>query len=76
MLLARLPRLRDARVDPADAFAGTFHINERCDSSRRAHAGAPAGGIPTSLPCEIYCHSLTDPSILGAGAARAAAPRR
>ena len=26
---------------------------------------APAGDeIPDPLPCEIYCHSLTDPSIL------------
>ena len=23
------------------------------------------GGIPSPLPAEIYCHSLTDPTILG-----------
>jgi len=28
LLLRRLPRLRDASLDPAAAFGGTFHINE------------------------------------------------
>ena len=28
MLLSRLPRLRDPAVDPREAFAGTFHVNE------------------------------------------------
>jgi phytoene dehydrogenase-like protein len=31
-----------------------------------AYAVAASGGIPNPLPAEIYCHSLTDPSILGA----------
>jgi hypothetical protein len=26
---------------------------------------ASRGAIPNPLPCEIYCHSLTDPTILG-----------
>jgi len=30
-----------------------------------AHRIAAGGGIPNPLPAEIYCHSLTDPSILG-----------
>ena len=25
---------------------------------------AAAGQLPDPLPCEAYCHSLTDPSIL------------
>ena len=33
MLLARLPRLRDGGVDPREAFAGTFHVNEGYASS-------------------------------------------
>jgi phytoene dehydrogenase-like protein len=65
MLLRRLPRLRDERVAPEAAFAGTFHINESMTQLDDAHAVASAGGIPSPLPAEIYCHSLTDPSILG-----------
>ncbi len=65
MLLRRLPRLRDARVAPEAAFAGTFHVNETMSQLDTAHATAQGGGIPDPLPAEIYCHSLTDPSILG-----------
>lgn len=64
MLLSRLPRLRDG-VAPEAAFGGTFHINEGYGQLGRAYAEAVAGRIPDPLPCEIYCHSLTDPSILG-----------
>lgn len=65
MLLRRLPRLNDPHVSPEAAFAGTFHINETMTQLDRAHATAVAGSIPDPLPSEIYCHSLTDPSILG-----------
>ncbi|MEA2251512.1 MAG: hypothetical protein QOG70_1754 [Solirubrobacteraceae bacterium] len=65
LLLARLPRLRDASVDPAEAFAGTFHVNEGYAQLERARAAAAAGALPGEVPCEVYCHSLTDPSILG-----------
>lgn len=64
LLLTRLPRLRDASVDPAAAFGGTFHINETWSQLDAAHAAASAGRVPDPLPCEIYCHSLTDSSIL------------
>jgi phytoene dehydrogenase-like protein len=66
MLLRRLPRLRDENVSPQAAFAGTFHVNETMTQLDRAFAVASGGGIPDPLPAEIYCHSLTDPSILGA----------
>lgn len=65
MLLRRLPRLRDPDVAPEAAFAGTFHVNETMSQLDRAHQAAQAGGIPNPLPAEIYCHSLTDPTILG-----------
>lgn len=65
LLLRRLPRLRDDRVTPEAAFGGTFHINETMTQLEGAHARASGGGIPDPLPAEIYCHSLTDPSILG-----------
>ncbi|MGW6686384.1 phytoene desaturase family protein [Streptomyces sp. NPDC054961] len=65
MLLKRLPRLRDASVDPREAFGGTFHIAEGYEQLARAHAEAATGELPSVPPSEIYCHSLTDPSILG-----------
>ena len=64
LLLARLPRLRDAAVSPQEAFAGTFHVNEGYAQLQRAYAQAAAGEVPQLPPCEAYCHSLTDPSIL------------
>lgn len=65
LLLQRLPRLRDANLDPAAAFGGTFHINETWTQLDAAYRAAAGGVVPDPLPCEIYCHSLTDPSILG-----------
>ncbi|MEZ0072506.1 phytoene desaturase family protein [Planotetraspora sp. GP83] len=65
MVLSRLPRLKDPSVDPAEAFSGTFHINEGRDRLAAAYAQASAGRIPDLPPAEVYCHSLTDPSILG-----------
>ena len=64
LLLKRLPKLRDASVDPAAAFGGTFHVNETYTQLESAYAGAVRGVLPERIPCEIYCHSLTDPSIL------------
>jgi phytoene dehydrogenase-like protein len=64
LLLSRLPRLKDPTVDPAAAFGGTFHVNESWSQLQVAFDTASAGGIPNPLPLEIYCHSLSDPSIL------------
>ncbi|MFE0424673.1 phytoene desaturase family protein [Streptomyces sp. NPDC058953] len=69
MLLRRLPRLKDTSVDPRDAFAGTFHISEGYGQLATAYREAAGGRLPTAPPSEIYCHSLTDPSILGPGPA-------
>ena len=70
MLLRRLPRLRDTQVNPRQAFAGTFHIAEGYDALEQAYREAAAGRAPSAPPSEIYCHSLTDPSILGPDLAR------
>ncbi|WP_448626486.1 phytoene desaturase family protein [Geodermatophilus sp. URMC 64] len=64
MVLARLPRLRSG-ADPATAFAGTFHVDEAAGQLDAAYAQAAAGQLPASIPFEVYCHSLTDPTILG-----------
>ncbi len=73
LLLSRLPQLRDERVAPEAAFSGTFHVNETAAQLQRAYEEAAAGRIPALPPCEIYCHSLTDRSILGPGLAAAGA---
>ena len=65
LLVSRLPRLLDSEVDPAAAFGGTFHINETWGQLGGAYERAAEGSVPLPLPSEIYCHSLTDPSILG-----------
>jgi len=67
MVLTRLPRLRAPGVDPADAFAGTFHVDEGYDNSQAAYASARRGELPERPPFEVYCHSLTDPSVAGPG---------
>jgi phytoene dehydrogenase-like protein len=67
LMLRRLPRLRDESVTPEQAFGGTFHINETWTQLEAAYSQAARGEIPDPIPCEIYCHSLTDPSILSAG---------
>jgi phytoene dehydrogenase-like protein len=64
MLLRRLPRLRDPKVTPEQAFTGTFHVNEGYEQLQGAYEQAAAGRIPSLPPCELYCHSLTDPTIL------------
>lgn len=64
LMLSRLPKLRDG-VDPAAAFGGTFHINESYSQLQRAYRQAGDGQFPDPMPAEIYCHSLTDPGILG-----------
>jgi len=73
LMLRRLPRLRDDTVTPEQAFGGTFHINEMWSQLDGAYVSAAGGRIPAPLPCEIYCHSLTDPSILSPELRRAGA---
>jgi phytoene dehydrogenase-like protein len=65
LVLWRLPRLRDSATPAERAFAGTFHVNQTAEQLQRAYEEAAAGAIPALPPCEAYCHSLTDPSILG-----------
>jgi phytoene dehydrogenase-like protein len=67
LMLRRLPRLRDDSVTAEQAFGGTFHINENLSQLDSAYDRAAAGEVPMPLPCEIYCHSLTDPTILSDG---------
>ena len=64
MLLKRLPALNDPNVRPEDAFAGTFHIDQSYTQMEGTFAAAALGKVPPTLAGEMYCHTLTDPSIL------------
>jgi len=64
MLLTKLPKLKSGD-DPKDAFRGTFHANESLTQLDKSFKDASNGQLPELLPSEIYCHTLSDPSILG-----------
>ena len=66
-LLDRLPRLKSG-IDPTVAFAGTLHLAQGYGQLETAYAEAAGGQLPTTMPGEVYCHTLTDPSVLGPGA--------
>jgi phytoene dehydrogenase-like protein len=63
ILLKRLPQLKSG-IDPRLAFAGTFHANETFSQFESVFADAQAGVMPEKMPIEMYCHTLSDPSIL------------
>ena len=69
LLLRRLPRLRDASSARRRPSAGRSTSTRPGPNSTPPTSVPTAGSVPSPLPCEIYCHSLTDPSILSAGAA-------
>ncbi|MEP6649714.1 MAG: NAD(P)/FAD-dependent oxidoreductase [Lapillicoccus sp.] len=69
MVLTRLPRLKDRSTDPAAAFAGTLHLHESMTQLQDAYLVSASGRVPPLSPCEVYCHTLSDRSILGPGLA-------
>ena len=71
---------RPAQDQPPARPAAPAHVGDRpagrvrrhrctsaraTSSSRRRTPRRPPAGCPTTIPGEVYCHSLTDPSILG-----------
>ncbi|NCW91869.1 MAG: NAD(P)/FAD-dependent oxidoreductase [Actinobacteria bacterium] len=65
ILLKSLPQLKSG-IDPRLAFAGTFHAFESFAQCESTYLQAKGGAMPEMLPVEMYCHTLTDPSILSA----------
>jgi phytoene dehydrogenase-like protein len=63
IVVRRLPRFRSG-IDPTLGFAGTLHLGQTYGRLQLAYQEALAGQIPDPMPCEIYCHTLTDNSIL------------
>ena len=64
MLLRRLPKLKATRYAAAEAFCGTFHSDEGYEQMNASYGEASKGQLPDRTPCEVYCHTLTDDSIL------------
>ena len=64
MLLRRLPKLKATRYPAAEAFCGTFHTDEGYEQMKLSFEEAQRGGLPRKPPGEVYCHTLTDDSIL------------
>jgi phytoene dehydrogenase-like protein len=64
MVLRRLPGLRSG-ADPRRVFSGTVHVDEAATQIDAAYTQAAAGQLPEVIPFEVYCHSLTDPTIVG-----------
>ena len=64
MLLKRLPNVRAKGICSEEAFAGSFHIDEGYEQMQTSYEAAKDRVIPNPAPGEMYCHTLTDPSIL------------
>jgi phytoene dehydrogenase-like protein len=64
MLLRRLPKLKTTKHSPEQAWSGTFHSDEGYEQMKTSYEQAAKGSLPNHTPCEVYCHTLTDDSIL------------
>lgn len=64
MLLRRLPKLKAKRYPEREAFCGTFHIDEGYKEMNVSYEESKKGNLPDKVPSEVYCHTLTDDSIL------------
>lgn len=64
MLLKKLPALRSERHSSEDAFAGTFHIDEGYEQMTENFRRAAEGKLAARPGGEMYCHTLTDNTIL------------
>ena len=63
ILLKALPQLKSG-IDPRLAFAGTFHAQESFSNFEDTLEMVKRGELPEKLPVEMYCHTLSDPTIL------------
>src|SRR5947199_4579018 len=64
MLLRRLPILKAKKYPSDQAWCGTFHSDEGYEQMNRSYEQAAKGRLPDKTPCEVYCHTLTDETIL------------
>jgi phytoene dehydrogenase-like protein len=64
MLLKRLPKLKAIKYPAEQAWCGTFHSDEGYAQMQASYEQAVSGELPEKTPCEVYCHTLTDETIL------------
>ncbi len=64
MLLRKLPELKAKKYAATEAWCGTFHSDESYEEMNVSYEQASKGRLPEKTPCEVYCHTLTDNSIL------------
>ncbi len=64
MLLRRLPKLKAKKYEQEQAWSGTFHSDEGYEQMNASYQQAANGRLPEKTPCEVYCHTLTDDTIL------------
>src|SRR5205807_4572407 len=64
MLLRKLPKLKAKKYPLEQAWCGTFHSDESYEQMNASYEQAAKGQLPNKTPCEVYCHTLTDGSIL------------
>src|SRR5437588_741040 len=64
MLLRRLPKLKARKYPSEQAWCGTFHSDEGYEQMNASYEQAAQGLLPERTPCEVYCHRLSDESIL------------
>src|SRR5215467_10705135 len=64
MLLRRLPKLKAKKYQSDQAWCGTFHSDEGYQQMNASYDQACSGRLPNKTPCEVYCHTLTDDTIL------------
>ena len=64
MLLRKLPELKARKYPVEAAWCGTFHSDEGYEQMNASYEQASKGRLPDKTPCEVYCHTLTDASIL------------
>lgn len=64
MLLRKLPKLKAKKYAATQAWCGTFHSDEGYEQMNDSYSLAWQGRLPERTPCEVYCHTLTDDSIL------------
>jgi phytoene dehydrogenase-like protein len=64
MLLKRLPRMQSTRYSAEETFGGTFHIDEGYEQMTRNYEQSMKGILADRPGGEMYCHSLTDNTIL------------
>ena len=64
MLLHRLPQVKASGVSADEAFSGSFHLDEGYQQLQTSWQQASRLELPNPAPAEMYCHTLTDNSIL------------